>query len=389
MLTTHVGALHRPVDLQEIILLAQSGAPHDERALAARLRSAVAEVVQRQLDLGIDVVSDGEYSKSGWTSYVLERMNGLALQPLLKGTMRSTSRDRSDFKQFYADLDAHTFYLEPAELKAFVAMSGNSVVCRGPIEYSQKGRNALRADIENLRLAVRASGVEEAFLPVVGPGSIQPYIRDEYYGTPERLFEALATALRTEYETIVSAGLVCQIDDAFLPWEWDRRSLEAGWDMRAYRRWAELAVEALNTAIKGLPTEQLRYHICWGSWNGPHSTDVPLRQIVDLVLRVNVQAYLIEAANCRHEFEYHVWEEVRLPDGKVLVPGVIEHATHVVEHPETVADRILRFAKIVGRENVIAGTDCGMRSRSHPQVAWAKLQSLSEGARLASQRLWN
>jgi len=199
----------------------------------------------------------------------------------------------------------------------------------------------------------------------------------------------LAKALRTEYEAIVGAGFVCQIDDAFLPWEWDRRSLEAGWDMRAYRRWAELAVEALNSAIKGLPAERLRYHVCWGSWNGPHSTDVPLRQIVDLVLRVNVQGYVIEAANCRHEFEYHVWEEVRLPDGKVLIPGVIEHATHVVEHPETVADRILRFAKIVGRENVIAGTDCGMRSRSHPQVAWAKLKSLCEGARLASQRLWN
>lgn len=387
ILTTHVGALHRPEDLQEMIVPAMLGEPHDEEALARRLREAVRQIVSRQLELGIDIVDDGEFSKVGWGSYVMERLNGLDIRPATEVSVREGSGDLAAFSQFYEELGGQTFYLEPSE-KRTLEFSSKQVVCVGNLSYSESGKSALKTDIDNIKSAMEVLDVDEAFLPVVAPGSVQPYIRNEHYATEEELFEALASALRTEYEMIIEAGLICQIDDAFLPFEWDRRMGNSRWDLESYRRWAELSVEALNSAIKGLPEDRLRYHICWGSWNGPHSTDIQLDSIVDLVLKVNAQAYSIEAANCRHEFEYHVWERVKLPDGKILIPGVIEHTTNVVEHPETVADRIMRFANIVGRENLIAGTDCGFRARSHPQVAWAKLKALADGAAIASERLW-
>jgi 5-methyltetrahydropteroyltriglutamate--homocysteine methyltransferase len=386
ILTSHTGALHMPPELQESIVARHLGEPHDEQALDAQLREAVAGIVRRQADLGVDVVNDGEFSKSTWMGYVVDRMSGVERVPVEGAPMFSASRDRTEFARFYTELGDQTFYFEPAEMRVLGAAITSEVICSGPIEYT--GQDVLQRDIDNLRAGLEGVDVEEVFLPVVGPGSVQPYIRNEHYPDDESLFAAIADALRHEYRAIIDAGFICQVDDAFLPWEWDRRLMEENWSLEEYRRWANLAVEALNTALDGLPEDRLRYHICWGSWNGPHVSDIPLRDIVDLVLKVNAQTYSIEAANARHEWEHRVWEEVPLPDGKILMPGVIEHTTHVVEHPETVADRILRFAEVVGRENVIAGTDCGLRGRAHPQIAWAKLQALSDGAAIASQRLW-
>ena len=386
ILTSHTGALHMPPELQHGIVARHLGEPHDEQAVDEQLRDAVAGIVRRQADLGVDVVNDGEYSKSTWMGYVVERLSGLERVPIEGPGMFIASKDRADFAHFYEEMGPQTFYFEPEEMRVLGSVIGSEVVCTGPVAYT--GQAVIQRDIDNLKAALDGVDVEEVFLPVVGPGSVQPYIRNEHYPDDEALFAALSDALRTEYQAIVDAGFICQIDDAFLPWEWDRRLMESGWDLGAYRRWANLAVEALNAALEGLPEDRLRYHICWGSWNGPHVTDIPLADIVDIVLKVNAQAYSIEAANARHEWEHRVWEDVKLPDGKILMPGVIEHTTHVVEHPETVADRIERFARVVGRENVIAGTDCGLRGRAHPEIAWAKLQALSDGAEIASRRLW-
>jgi 5-methyltetrahydropteroyltriglutamate--homocysteine methyltransferase len=386
ILTSHTGALHMPPALQKSIVARHLGQPHDEHALDEQLREAVAGIVRRQAELGVDVVNDGEFSKSTWMGYLVERISGVQRVPIEGAPMFAASKDRAEFGQFYAEMGAQTFYYEPDEMPVLGSVIASEVVCSGPIAYT--GHHALQRDIDNLKAGLEGVDVEEVFLPVVGPGSVQPYIRNEHYPDDESLFAALADALRSEYRAIVDAGFICQIDDAFLPWEWDRRLMESDWSLEEYRRWANLAVDALNAALDGLPEDRLRYHICWGSWNGPHVTDIPLRDIVDLVLKVRAQTYSIEAANARHEWEHRVWEDVKLPDGKILMPGVIEHTTHVVEHPETVAERIMRFADVVGRENVIAGTDCGLRGRSHPQIAWAKLQVLSDGAALASQRLW-
>jgi 5-methyltetrahydropteroyltriglutamate--homocysteine methyltransferase len=351
ILTSHTGALHMPPELQESIVPRHMGEPHDEAALDAQLRAAVADIVQRQAELGVDVVNDGEFSKSTWMGYVVDRMSGVERVPVEGAPMFTASKDRSEFARFYTELGDQTFYFEPPELRVLGAAITSDVVCSGPITYT--GQDVLARDIDNLRAGLEGVDVEEVFLPVVGPGSVQPYIRNEHYADDEALFGAIADALRHEYQAIVEAGFICQIDDAFLPWEWDRRLMEENWSLEEYRRWANLAVEALNAAIDGLPEDRLRYHICWGSWNGPHISDIPLRDIVDLVLKVNAQTYSIEAANA------------------------------------PVAERITRFANVVGRENVIAGTDCGLRGRAHPQIAWAKLQALSDGAALASERLWS
>jgi len=333
ILTSHTGALHMPPELQESIVPRHLGEPHDEAALDAQLRAAVADIVRRQAELGVDVVNDGEFSKSTWMGYVVDRMSGVERVPVEGAPMFNASKDRTEFARFYAELGDQTFYFEPPEMRVLGAAITSDVVCSGPIAYT--GQEVLARDIDNLKAGLEGVDVEEVFLPVVGPGSVQPYIRNEHYPDDEALFGAIADALRHEYQAIVEAGFICQIDDAFLPWEWDRRLMEENWSLEEYRRWATLAVEALNAAIDGLPEDRL------------------------------------------------------LPDGKILMPGVIEHTTHVVEHPETVAERITRFANVVGRENVVAGTDCGLRGRAHPQIAWAKLQALSDGAELASQRLWS
>jgi len=239
-----------------------------------------------------------------------------------------------------------------------------------------------------LKLAANAAGVEEAFVSAIAPGSLEMFCRDQnsYYPTTEKFLEAIGDAMRQEYRAIVDAGFILQLDDPGLPGAWDM--LDPQPSLEEYQRYASQRVEILNHALEGIPVDRVRYHICWGSWHGPHTTDFPLRDIVDVMLRVNAQAYLIEAGNVRHEHEYKVWRDVKLPAGKILIPGVVSHATDLVEHPELVADRIVSFGEIIGRENVIAGTDCGLGGRVHPQIAWAKLRALRDGAAIASKKLW-
>ena len=380
ILTTHVGSLIRPPALQQFLRAKQAGEPFDQKAYEGCLAQSVADIVRRQALAGIDVISDGEFGKAfSWSQYVLERLSGFERRPLEPGANPFTrGADRERFPEFYAELDA----------REGLSTQTDSV-CVGPIAYT--GQAALQRDIENFKAALKNVEVEEAFLPVAAPASVIPDRKNEYYRSDEECLLAIAEAMRTEYRTIVEAGFLLQLDDARAAVTYDRMVPPASFD--AYRKWVARHVEVLNHAIADLPPERMRYHVCWGSWPGPHTTDVPLEDIVDLILSVRVGAYVIEGANPRHEHEWKVWQSVKLPQGKVLIPGVISHATNVVEHPELVCERITRLASLVGRENVIAGTDCGFAQgpfhrRVHPSVMWAKLESLAQGARLASRELW-
>jgi 5-methyltetrahydropteroyltriglutamate--homocysteine methyltransferase len=380
VLTTHVGSLIRPQRLQEFLRAKQAGKPFDRAAHDKCLQDSVAEIVRRQADAGIDVVSDGEFGKSiSWSQYVLERLSGFERRPI-KSEAHPFKRgaDRERFPEFYAELDAQDN----------IATTTDSI-CVGPIKYT--GQAELQRDIDNFKAALQGVKVAEAFLPVAAPASVIPDRKNEYYKSDEDCLRAIADAMRTEYRTIVDAGFLLQLDDARNAVTFDRMVPPATFG--DYRRWLSVQVEVLNHAIEGIPPDRIRYHVCWGSWPGPHTTDVPLKDIVDLILQVRAGGYVIEGANPRHEHEWKVWQDVKLPAGKVLVPGVISHATNVVEHPELVAERIVRLAELVGRENVIAGTDCGFAQgpfhrRVHPSIMWAKLEALAAGARLASQELW-
>lgn len=390
ILTTHVGSLIRPKAIQDILAAKQNGVAVDEAYHSRVLTESVAGIVRRQAETGVDVVSDGEFGKSiSWSQYVLERLDGFERRPVAAGGADPFARglDRERFPEFYAELDAHD--------RAQGRFDGGGgaryeSVCVAPIAYT--GQGALRRDIENFRAALDAVDVAEGFLPVAAPASVIPDRRNEHYESDEALIFAIADAMRVEYRTISEAGLLVQVDDARAAVTYDRMVPPAS--MEEYRAWLGLHMEALNHALDGIPPERVRYHVCWGSWPGPHTSDVPIREIVDLILGVNAGAYVLEMANPRHEHEWAVWKDVKLPDGKVLIPGVISHATNVVEHPELVAERIVRLAEAVGRENVIGSTDCGFAQgpfhrRVHPTVQWAKLGALVEGARLASERLWN
>jgi 5-methyltetrahydropteroyltriglutamate--homocysteine methyltransferase len=382
ILTTHVGSLIRPPALQEFLRLKQARKPYDETAYQKCLTDAVAEVVRRQAQAGIDVISDGEFGKSiSWAQYALDRLSGFERRPIKNEAANPFKRgaDRTRFAEFYAELDAHD-----------VVSTTSDSICVGPIKYT--GQAELQRDIDNFRAALKGLQVEEAFLPVAAPASVIPDRKNEYYKNDEDLQAAIAEAMRTEYKMIVDAGFLVQLDDARNAVTYDRMVPPASF--ADYRRWLAQQVEIINHAIAGLPAERIRYHVCWGSWPGPHVSDVPLKDIVDLILQVKVGAYVIEGANPRHEHEWQVWRNAKLGAGQVLIPGVISHATNVVEHPELVAERIVRLANIVGRENVIAGTDCGFAQgpfhrRVHPSIMWAKLESLAEGARLASKELWS
>jgi 5-methyltetrahydropteroyltriglutamate--homocysteine methyltransferase len=380
ILTTHVGSLIRPPALLEFLRARQLGQGVDESAYSNCLAESVAAVVRRQAEAGVDVPSDGEFGKSiSWSQYLLERLSGFeqrAIPPEKNPLARGA--DRARFPEFYAELDAREGFANPKE-----------AVCVGPVAYT--GQAALRRDIANFKAALAGVAVEEAFLPVAAPSSAIPDRRNEYYPSDEACFQAVAEAMRTEYRAIVDAGFLVQLDDARAAVTYDRMVPPAG--LGEYRDWVARHVEAINHALEGIPEERVRYHVCWGSWPGPHTTDVPLRDIVDLILKVRAGAYVIEGANPRHEHEWRVWGEVKLPPGKVLVPGVISHATNIVEHPELVAERIIRLARLVGRENLIAGTDCGFAQgpfyrRVHPTIMWAKLEALAAGARLATTTLW-
>ena len=382
ILTTHVGSLIRPQSLQEFLRSKQAGKPYDENAYQKCLTTSVADVVRDQAQAGIDVVSDGEFGKSiSWAQYALERLSGFERRPIKQDTANPFKRgaDRTKFSEFYAELDA----------KEGVATT-TEAICVGPIKYT--GHAELQRDVDNFKAALKGVKVEEAFLPVAAPASVIPDRKNEYYKSDGELQAAIAEAMRTEYKMIVDSGFLLQLDDARSAVTFDRMVPPASF--ADYRSWLANQVDILNHAIEGLPADRIRYHVCWGSWPGPHSSDVPLKDIVDLILKVKVGAYVIEGANPRHEHEWQVWKSAKLSPGQVLIPGVISHATNVIEHPELVAERIVRLAKIVGRENVIAGTDCGFAQgpfyrRVHPSVMWAKLEALSAGARLASKELWS
>jgi len=380
ILTTHVGSLIRPQALQDFLRAKQSGKPFDQAAYDRCLTDSVTEVVHQQADAGVDVVSDGEFGKSiSWSQYVIERLSGFERRSIKTGTNPfARGADRTRFAEFYAELDAR-------ETPATVSES----ICTGPIAYT--GQAALKRDIDNFKAALKRVKVEEAFLPVAAPASVIPDRKNEHYKNDDECLQAIAEAMRTEYRMIVDAGFILQLDDARTAVTYDR--MVPPGTFQDYRKWVAMHVELLNHALEGIPENRVRYHICWGSWPGPHTTDVPLKDIVDLILQVRVGAYVIEGANPRHEHEWKVWGDVKLTPDRMLIPGVISHATNIVEHPELVAERIVRIAKLIGRENVIAGTDCGFAQgpfyrRVHPSIMWAKLEALAAGARLASKELW-
>ena len=396
ILTTHVGSLVRPPALIDAMRRLDAGDPLPQPEYETLLRDSVRDVVRDQAANGVDVPSDGEFGKRGWTGYVVERLSGV--EPRLREGVFAPGwgRDRRDYAEFYAEYDkiqrAHWL---PPESTAAVADRGArmgtamSWCAVAPLGY--KGGDLLQRDIANFKAGLAAAGVEEGFMPVAAPGSAIAGRLNEYYQDDASFLYALTDALAVEYHAIADAGLLLQVDDAFLPTEYDRIDFDG--DMAAYRRFSMGRIEALNHALQGIPRDRVRYHVCWGSWNGPHSSDVPLREIVDLVLQVNAGAYAIEAANPAHEHEWEVWQTAKLPDGATLIPGVVTHSTHVLEHPELVAQRLERFANLVGKENLMAGTDCGFSQnwdliRTHVTVQWAKLRALSEGARIASERLW-
>ena len=391
ILTTHAGSLPRPDRLIELNAPGFQGAAVDEQARAVCLTDSVADVVRRQRQAGIDVVGDGEFGKAtrqtidygAWMSYAYQRLAGFA--PVENAGVATGAgvanvnlttvferRDRKKFPDFYQELPSGTF-----------SSSSMRPMCTGPITY--RGQEAIAADIANLTAASQGAGAEEMFMTAIAPGS---FARGQnlYYETEEAFLFAIGEAMREEYRAIVDAGFVLQLDDPGLPDTWDMTDPEP--EAAEYRKFAALRVEALNHALRGLPEDRIRYHICWGSWHGPHTTDLPLEHIVEVLLQVHASAYSVEAANVRHEHEWRVWQDVKLPEGKILIPGIVSHATDLVEHPQLVADRIVRLAGVVGRENLIAGTDCGLGGRVHPAIAWAKLEALAEGARLASEQLW-
>ena len=357
ILTTHVGSLP---------------------TLNVEPAAAVDAVVRKQREIGLDLVNEGEYTKGGdWLSYVEARFGGFEPRPAPadEKPLIAQGKDQETFADFYryATERGTLFYTPGEQIKRVRPIW----YCTGPVTY--KGLASLKSEIAALLAHAEPA---EAFLTATAPGSLEVYRRNEYYRSQEEFVYAIAEAMRVEYETIAASGVTLQVDDAWLPALWDRIGLDMG--LAAFKKYCSLRVEALNHALRNVPEERVRYHLCWGSWHGPHAYDLELRHIVDLLLRVKARAYLIEAANARHEHEYAVWGDVKLPEGKILIPGVVTHATDVVEHPELVAQRLRRFAKRVGAENLIAGADCGFGGRSHPQIAWAKLRSLVEGAKLAA-----
>lgn len=397
ILTSQAGSLPRPDDLIEANRGREANptAANDQR-FEDLLRAAVVDVVRHQTELGIDIPGDGEFGKAmghkvnyrAWWSYSFNRLGGLDLagpginaiapQRSRPGEIVLSSnadrRDRQKFLAVYTDPEGAIYTGPPLP---------HWPVCVGPIVY--KGQEAIKTDIAHFKAALTASGIEEGFMTSVGPGSAAR-LANRYYKTDEEFVFACADAMREEYKAIVDAGLILQIDDPSLAESWDVINPEPS--VKDYQKFSMVRVEALNHAIKGLPEDRIRLHLCWGSWHGPHTTDIPMRDIVEVMLAAKCQAYSFEAGNVRHEHEWNVWEDVKLPEGKIILPGVVSHATNVVEHPQLIAQRIVRFTKNVGRERVIASTDCGLGGRVHPAIAWAKLEALAQGAALASNELW-
>ena len=384
---THVGSLVRPDPLIDLLHRKHDGEAIPTDELDSLLETEVAAVVAQQAEVGVDVVSDGEFGKDlSWSQYVLERLDGFEFRPAEKTSAARAigGKDRRDFSEFYEEYEGQ----QGVAGMGVGALPVGDWVVSGPVTYS--GHDHIHGDIGRLQRAVDSVEVDGGFLPVVAPSSVVPARIDEHYDSEEECLFAIAEALRVEYRAIVDAGLTLQIDDAYMASMYD--VMVPPGTMDDFRRWAAVRVEAVNHAVEGLPPEQVRYHVCWGSWNGPHTNDVPLADIVDLVLKIDVGAYLFEMANPRHAHEWKVWKDVELPEGKVLMPGCVSHSTNVVEHPELVAERLVRLGEIVGAERIVASTDCGFAQgpfarRVHPTIQWAKLSSLAEGARIAAEEL--
>jgi 5-methyltetrahydropteroyltriglutamate--homocysteine methyltransferase len=397
IITTHVGSLPRPDALIKANQEREQGAGGDERSFQQLLASSVADSVKLQCDLGVTVPNDGEFGKSmgqrvdyrAWLSYVFPRLDGFEVPaggsvdapPRKAGSHELVlvdlmeRRDRARFIRAYSDPD-HGITTGPQRPAR--------PICTGPVKY--KGHAAIASDIANFKAALAANGIKEGFMSSIGPGSASRF-GDRYYKTDEEFVFACADALHEEYKAIIDAGLILQIDDPSIADNWDAIVPEP--TVEQYKRFTTVRIEALNQALKGLPQDRVRFHLCWGSWHGPHSTDIPMKDIVELMLKIDCQGYSFEAANVRHEHEWSVWRNKKLPDDKVILPGIVSHATNVLEHPELVAERIERFASVVGRERVIASTDCGLGGRIHPDIAWAKLEVLAQGAEIATKRLWS
>ena len=374
ILTTHVGALPAPPDLLDV-----------SKVSDARLNESVRQVVQFQKDAGVDFLNEGELTKSGnWVTFFNDRLKGFqAKEGSSAAALLFESKDWEDFSDFYkVALSGGSLFEQTGT--APVQTRSMDWVCTSQISYC--GQADLQREIDTFKAALGGTDPGDAFLTSTAPASIEPGRDNGFYKSQEEYVFAIAEAMSVEYEQIARSGFMVQVDDAWLAALWDRIGIPMG--MEAYRRYCQMRVEALNHALRNIPPEQVRYHLCWGSWHGPHSQDIEMKDIVDILLSVNAQTYLFEAANVRHEHEYVVWESVKLPDDKILAPGIVSHSTTLIEHPELVSARIQRFANIVGRERVIASTDCGLGLRCHPQIAWAKLKALSDGAALASKALW-
>jgi 5-methyltetrahydropteroyltriglutamate--homocysteine methyltransferase len=378
ILTTHAGRLDGPPELMQLSRDVMTGRVADLSAFKPQIENGIVDVLRKQAHAGIDIVSDGEVPKIGFGSLVYygKRLSGLRMRPLNPGEapfMALQTNERIEFAEFYKEMQ-------------FLPAPPARAVCSGPVTYI--GQDEIQRDIQLFKAGLAKAEIktEEAFMCVLAPGWLEHFFYNEHYKTDEEYLFALADAIKHEYKAIVDAGLILQLDDPALPDTYDMIVPQPS--IEEYRKFAAVRIEAVNHALQGIPEDRVRYHICWGSWHGPHTHDLPLKHVVDLMLKVKAGAYSVEAANSRHEHEWKIWKEHKLPSGKILIPGVVSHASNVVEHPELVADRIMLFASLVGRENVIAGTDCGMGMRVHPQIAWAKLKALSEGAALATEQLW-
>jgi 5-methyltetrahydropteroyltriglutamate--homocysteine methyltransferase len=377
--TTHAGALPRPDDLRQMIVGADRVVRIETDAQRARLKSAVAEIVRKQIECGLDSVNDGEFSKSSFNTYLTDRVAGYELRDYAPGEaptrltrLNMTNRDARKFGDYFVNR------------RMFATPGGKLPVCVEPLRYI--GRDQLKRDIDNFKAALNGVAVAEAFLPANTPGTMEHWLRNDYYKTDEELVFNLADVLHEEYKAITDAGLILQIDNPDLPDCW---GIFPDMTVPEFRKYAGMRVDALNHALRDVPREQIRLHVCWGSFHGPHADDIPLTDIVDLIFKIKAESYSLEASNPRHEHEWRVFETVKLPEGATFVPGVVGHASDFIEHPDLVADRLERYANLLGRENVIAGTDCGLGPRvGHASIVWAKLEALAEGARRATKRLW-
>jgi 5-methyltetrahydropteroyltriglutamate--homocysteine methyltransferase len=396
IITSHVGSLPRPDDLIEANRAREQGAGGDEKAFQTLLQSSVSNIVKRQRQTGIAVPNDGEFGKAmgqrvnyrAWLSYIFHRLDGFEFPP--KGTAEPPPRRARPDELIPVDLmerrDRVKFmraYTDPDQPISTGPGRPPRPICKGPVKY--KGHAAIKADVAHFKAAMAANGVTEGFMSSIGPGSASR-VGNLHYGSDEEFMFACADALHEEYKAIVDAGIILQIDDPSIADNWDAIVPEPSPEQ--YKKFTMVRIEALNQALKGLPQDRVRFHLCWGSWHGPHVTDIPMQDIIGPALQIKCQGYSFEAANARHEHEWSIWRDLKLPDDKLIFPGMVSHATNVVEHPQLVAERIGRFADVVGKERVIASTDCGLGGRIHADIAWAKLEALAQGAEIASKRLW-